>query len=92
MQDIHDVAEIASPETMGPRTGLQLYPIPGAHTSATALNSEPADGWHVCIEFGSPGSGGFTRYLSTSQARALAESLVRAADHHDAETARLAGA
>lgn len=92
MQDIHDAAEITSPEAKGPRTGSQHYPIAGSQVGATALASEQADGWHVSLEFGRPGTGGFLRYLSTSEARALAASLVSAADHYDAETVRLAGA
>lgn len=95
MQDTHDTAAPAAIEdsgAKGPRTGAHHYPIAGSQVSATALDHENAGGWHVCLEFGRPGTGGFTRYLSTSQARALAASLVAAADHYDAETARLAGA
>jgi len=87
----HDTAAPVSPDAKGARTGTLHYPVSGSQVSATALPTENADGWHVCLEFGHPGTGGFLRYLSTSQARALAASLVSAADHYDAETARLAG-
>lgn len=95
MQDQHDTTATAAIEdsvAKGARTGAFHYPIAGSQVSATALNHENADGWHVCLELGRPGTGGFIRYLSTSDARALAAALVTAADHYDAETARLAGA
>ena len=95
MQDQHDTAAPAAIKhsgAKGARTGALHYPIVGTQVSATALDRENADSWDVCLELGRPGTGGFIRYLSTSDARALAAALVTAADHYDAETARLAGA
>lgn len=47
--------------------------------------------WHVRLQYDfRDGSGSFTRYLTVAQARELAAALIRSADHHDAETARLA--
>lgn len=57
-----------------------------ALVSATALDDE----WEVRLSFGGPREGEFCRYITATEARELAAALTAAADHYDAETARLA--
>lgn len=59
----------------------------GYWTGATALDGD----WQVRLGIGfSDGAGSLDRYMTAQQARELAAALTRAADHYDAETARLA--
>lgn len=62
--------------------------VAGALVSATSLD----DTWQVGLSFGCPGGDGgeWHRYMTTAQARELAAGLIAAADHYDAETARIA--
>ncbi len=93
MQDTSQTAEgtpdQASPEASDRQSKYQ-HPAIQCCVGATALLAEL--GWHVSLEIGAPDTGQTVRYMTVSQARALAASLIAAADHHDAETARLAGA
>lgn len=88
MQDHDTTTDQTAPESMGRRAG-ELYFLAGGDY-VHALTLAPEDDWHVSIEFGRPGTGAFLRYLTVQQAREMADALVSAADHYDAETARLA--
>ena len=58
----------------------------GYGVGATQLD----DNWQVRLSYMlSDGTGSFDRYITATQARELAAALIRAADHYDAETARL---
>lgn len=55
--------------------------------SATALDTD----WQVRLTIGRQETGGeFISYLTTTDARKIAAALTKAADHYDAESARLA--
>lgn len=93
MQDTVQSAETSSGQAGNEadgRSGKHQYPFHGCTVGATALMQDI--GWHVSVEFGNAELGHFLRYLTVTKARALAAALVAAADHHDAETSRLAGA
>lgn len=55
--------------------------------SGTSLDD---DAWQVGLDLTSGDSLVITRYMTAADARLLASALVAAADHYDAETARLA--
>lgn len=64
------------------------YPVNGFEAYGTHVDDE---GMAVKVNIGDPVHGGaFSRYTSVEEARAMAAALVAAADHYDAETARLA--
>lgn len=63
----------------------------GFHVTATQLAEDvPGQGWAIKIESGTPQTGEYTQYMSADVARAFGAALIAAADHYDAETARLA--
>lgn len=68
--------------------------VPGVLVRATALEATPGESvnrWAVNLDFPIQ-TGGFNRFLSADEARAVAKDLLLAADFHDAETQRMAAA
>lgn len=71
------------------RTSRQTGNMPGIHTWACG---DARPNWHVAIALGDSLTGLFEGFLTTAEARVFAAALIAAADHYDAETARLAQA
>ncbi len=82
----------AAPASALPRKGSyrNIKTSTGTHISICASHLEGADD-AVHIDLGQLHSGAFHLWISAKDARHLAHLLIAAAEHYDAETARLAG-